>query len=440
MVTAAMRSAARIALLLAGACAAHAAAAATIDFDVNAAVGRTDNIARVPDGEQDATIRSVGLQLAVLHDARRLDADVVGDFTWMDYSGDVFSSELTGSGAGRLSLDFVPERLRWVVEDSFGQTRRDLFSVPTPLNRENVNYFATGPDLQFRLGASTSLLLGGRYARVDFEDSPADSQRMGGWLGAERTLSGAARLSLNTSVERIEPRNEVLVPSYDRTAAFLGYAVSGARTSISVNLGANRVRGGGLDESGALAQIEVGRDAGRRSRMTLRIGHELTDSGSVMGQQSSGELPMPGGGTDAMVQAAQPFTHNYAELSLLLNGRRTSVGFSGGWFDEDYVGGNAADRQRWALGANLSRVLTSRARVSAGLVYNASNFEAASTDNDDLSYNLALSVNLGRRLGIEVSGERYAFSSDLPSSDLDETRYWLRLRFGGGVDRTLSPR
>ena len=434
-----MISAGRRVLLVAGACLTGSAGAATIGYDMNAGVGRTDNIARVADDEQDATITSVGLQLAVLEDTRRFDADLVGDFTWMDYSGDVFSSELIGNANGRLAIDLFPERLRWTVQDNFGQTRRDLFSVPTPLNRENVNYFATGPDLQFRLGGATTLLLGGRYVRVDFEESPGDSRRTSGWLGAEREMSGTARLSLNVSAEHVKSLSDVAIPSYDRAAAYVGYALEGARTSFSFNVGGNRVKGGDLDDSGALARLELGRAAGQRSRLTLRLGHELTDSGSLMGQQADGELPMPGSGTDALIQAAQPYTRNYAELGWVITGRRTSVGVSGGWSDEDYAGSDNTDRQRLTAGLNVSRVLTSRIQARAALVYNTDDYEITAADNHDLSYNLALSVSLGRRLQAEISGERFTFASDLPSSDISETRYWLRLRFGEGIARALSP-
>jgi hypothetical protein len=413
--------------------------AATLEWEANAGVARSDNINRAVEDEQDAIITSVGLRFAVLQQTRRLNADVVGDVALLDYSSGDRSTQFSGNAAGRLSLGLIVDHLNWVIQDSFGQTRRDLFTVPSPVNIELVNSFSTGPDLRFAFGDSTSLLLGGRYTQVDYEYSPADSGRFGGWLGLERELSGGARVSLNASTEEVEARGEAktLMPSYDRSAAYLRYELAGARTSVALDAGADRISNNGLHDSGSLLRAELTRSVGALLKFSLRAGYELTDSGAVFGRQSTlGPLPMPTPGTaETLSQTPQPYTNKYVELGWSINGRRTSLGLSGGWFDEQYVSTGTADRQRWTTGVRGERQIGAHTRMHVGVLYNSSDFEGAGGNNHDLNYSAGLSWVLGR-LGVELAGERYTYASNLQVRDAKETRLWLRLGYGVRVTRS----
>jgi hypothetical protein len=342
------RSPARLAALLVGAFMTIKAAAATVEMEANAGFGRSDNLARTPQDEQDATLKSVGLDFSLLHATRRIDADLVGDLRLIDYSGNLYSSELTGSAAGRLSLGLVDESLRWIVEDSFGQTRRDVFSVPTPENREDVNFFSTGPDVRLRLGDAMSLLLGARYSRVDYESSPADAERTGGWIATERELANSARFGIHVTHERVDPRGGSATPTYDRSTAYLRYELAGSRTSVAIDIGANRVHGNELDEAGALLRMELARAVGRYSRVTFRAGEELTDSGSTLRPPAGGQLPPPSPGTDSLLQSVDPFTARYVELGWAITGRRTALALTAGWSRERCPAGTEAPHGRAA--------------------------------------------------------------------------------------------
>jgi hypothetical protein len=428
----------RLAMVIAGLCASSGAMAADAGFELSAAVGRTDNLTRATTDEQDATLASAGLGFSVLHETRRVTTDLFGELQFMEYGGDEYSSEVIGNAAGRVSLGLVQDRLRWVVEDNFGQTRRDLFSVPTPDNRENVNVFSTGPDLRLQMGSATSLVIGGRYSRVDYESADASSTRAGGWIAAERELPSGALVSLNVAGEQIDPEAASGVPEYDRTLAAVRFELEGARSSVTIDVGANRVKGGGIDDTGALLRFELARRIGRLSTISLSAGQELTDAGNSM-RLGEGQLSAPVVGTDSALQTAQPYTSRYAELAWTASGRFTSLGLSGGIIDEDYEGAAAPDRQLMALGLRGSRRLGARTEVSAGVAYNSSDFDVAASDNDDLTYTAAVSWRLGRRLRMEVSGEHYDYSSDVAGTDTSETRYWLRLRFGEAPARNFAP-
>ncbi|MDQ2639195.1 MAG: hypothetical protein M3Y79_01245 [Pseudomonadota bacterium] len=415
-------------LFCAAACVSPSAFSMSIDVEIGAGAGYSDNFTRASEGEQDSTLASLGTRLSLLHSTRRLEANVLGDLALTHYSGNEYSSELTGNAAARLDIGLIDNRLRWQVEDTFGQTRLDLFAVPSPENLEHVNYLSTGPDLRFGLGSATSLLLGIRYARVDYQESPADSQRASAWMAAERELSTAARLSMVVSAERIEPSEAAAIADYRREAAHLRYGHTGARTTLSLGAGGNRVQGGGFDETGAMLAIELVRALSTRSRLSLKAGRELTDSGSQLQPGSVEQVASPTAGSSALTQAPEPYTHTYVDAGWAVEGRRTALELSGGWSSEEYDG-VLPDRSRHTGRFSARRRVGQRTEVAATVTFNAYQFDGAGVDNEELLYNLSISHDLGRRIRLELAGDRAEYSSDGPAGEVQEMRYWLRIYY-----------
>lgn len=408
-----------------------AAAAAEVDILASAGVGYSDNIGRVDQNQNSTAIGVLGLRFGINEDRRRLGTQLRGDVEWLRYSDDAYSSEVAGEAFGRVRLGLVEERLNWVIEDSFGQARRDPFSAPSPDNREYVNYFATGPDWVLQLGSAANVRLSGRYAAADYETSPTDSRRYGGSLTLERQMSSASRIGLSASRQVIEPRNGATFDSYDRDSAYVSYTAEAARSALMIDAGVNRVRGGDIDSGGLLARIELSREIGAFSRLTLRLGNEFTDSGFAFGQSLAAPLPgVVGSGDAALLQEPSPYTSRHASLGWTSEGLRTSVGLSIGVADENYERSDVFDRQLYSAGLNVSRAVGVRTSFSAAIRYQRYDFEASDVaDNAELGYSLAFSWRPGRRVGIELSGERREFTSDGGAVDSDETRYWLRLTY-----------
>ena len=135
-------------------------------FSVSAGVTHTDNVGRVSANEESELIPEAGLQLWFTR-AGRLDADLAMDLRYLTYVDDTFDDELLGGLDGRLSFAFVPDRFMWVVEDNFGQSFIDPQAIETPGNRQNFNYFSTGPTLVLPLGTRMDLSISGRWSDVD---------------------------------------------------------------------------------------------------------------------------------------------------------------------------------------------------------------------------------------------------------------------------------
>jgi len=409
------------------------AASASTEVEAEVGLGSTNNIDRAPSG-RDETIASVGLRFSMVEQRRLLDLDVVGDFSWLDYLDDTFDSELVGAATGRARMQLLEDRIHWSIEDSFGQTRRDLFTPPSTNNRENINYFATGPDLRFPLGRATDILLWGRYGRVDYEFTPADTTRFSAGTSLERRVANAARVSIDVGTEQIEPDSSTTQSSYERNAAFLRYAVEGSRTTIVLDAGFNEIRGGGFDDSGAMLHLQFIRSIGSRSRWTLGLGRELTDAGSTL-RPVAGQIPSLVVATGSLSQNVLPFERHYVETDWTISGRVTSLSIRGTWGDENYEQGGTLDRQRVSLGLSLTRQLSARLSGNVGATYERNEFEDPFGENNALNAEAGLTWTLGRRLRAVLSTQYYTYSSDVVPGDVHETRYWLQFRYGAPVTR-----
>jgi hypothetical protein len=411
------------------------ASAATVEVVGELGVGRSDNIARVTDGEQGETITSVGLQLSVLHQSRRLSADITGDVAWLDYSSQVYDAGLVGSVGMALKLALVDDYLSWSVDDGFGQAQRDLYTAETPENQENINSFSTGPNLQLGFGGAMHLVAQARYAFVAYEKSSLDSRRISGLLGLGRELSDTGRVGLNFSSERVEAGGDALhFPSYSRSEVYLQYRARGARTTASLDFGGSYLSQPARNGSGLLVRFDLLRQVGL-STISFKGGREYTDSGDLLQQGGSGPLPAANQSSYSLAQTADPFVSEHVEFRWTIEGRRTSLGLAASLFDENYVGGGSLDRQRNSLGVSASRDIGPRVRANANFGFTKNDFKASAGDNDETSATLGLSWQVGRRLSLEFSGRRAEFSSDIVGLGSKETRYWLRVSYGDRITR-----
>jgi hypothetical protein len=401
--------------------------AAGFDYGAELGVGHSDNIRRVPDHEEDETIGSAAVDFSYREKTSKLFADVAGDATFLDYFNNTFASEVVGELAGTVDIAFVPERFVWIFEDNFGQVRTDPFAPVTPANRENINYFTTGPDFTMHFGAETGLRLSGRYSNINYETTPADSTRYLGSATFFRQLSSASEVSLNASRERID-FDAAASPDYDRDELYARYDIKGARTTLGVDLGYARVDRTASDDSSWLGRVNATRRMSPSSTVTLTFGHEFSDSGQAFRQEQAGA----GGGlaSETGRQTPNPFTSEYVTLGWDFARQRTTFGVHATYRDESYVATAALDDTRTILDAFVSRDLSPELRVLLGFTYGKNDFKQVGADFDESEVRANLSWRLGRKLWLAVDLEHFKRSSDVPTGEYAETRGWLRLRYG----------
>jgi len=418
--------------------AATVVSAANVAYDASLGMGHSDNIRRTSTNEVDENIAAAELHFSLDQHSSRLQADAIGNFSYAEYLEDTFDSELLGNFAGNARFGFVPQRVEWVVSDNFGQVLGDPFSPLTPDNRENINFFSTGPDLTAAFGSRTRLRFGARYSLTNYEDRPLDSDSLSGELSLLRQLSGASTVSVHARQQQVEYDQAALNADYDQFDAFGRYDISGARTDLSVDLGYTQIdRDAAVDtEDSLLFRLDAARRLTASSTATLTAGREFANSGSAFSADQAGNII----GLDAVPgrQTPQPFTNDYATLGWRFARNRTGVSVSAGWSNRVYEDATALEQTLTTVGVQFRRDLSSRSTLTLNGAYASGDFETQG-DYEDISARAALRWRLSSTLALDATVAHFRRSSDVPAGDYTENQIWLSLAYTHGTPRTALP-
>lgn len=419
--------------LFAGLAISTLAAAQETQFAVSAGVAYTDNIERVSTDKQSEYIPQAGLQLGITREGR-LEMDLSADMQYRGYSDNTYDDELVGGLNGRLSYAFVPDRFEWMVENNLGQSFIDPRDVETPDNRQNLNYFTTGPTFMMTLGSRTNLSLSGRWSDVDYEDSELDSQRLVGALQLSRALSDTSSLALDVSAQRVEFDQSPPNSDYDLQTLSAVYRIQGARTTLALTGGVTSLHDMGETSDGPLADLTLTRELGARSTLTLNAGTRFYDAADSFRRERGFEDIVLG--NEDVVPAQDAFQQDYAFVRWDLAGNRTTLQLSADWSKDDRE--VESDLNRKAYGADL--VLTRRMgpRTTATLFgrFAHEDYDSGSDEFDEWTAGAGLDWDLSDNIAIGIRAERFEGSGDTSAGpdtrDYDENRFTVTFTYSPG--------
>jgi hypothetical protein len=422
---------------VAGACATTASAELTYTVDVGA--GHSDNITRVPDDEISESMAAAGLTLEWQESRRRLVADVSIDADYVHYLDDTYDGEIVGGLDGTLDFSLIPERLRWVVQDSFGQQSTDPFSPQTPDTRENVNYFTTGPTLEFLLGRQLARVYG-LYSMTDYERSSFDSDRLVGGFNIGRSSPGGRGFAINGVTEQVTFK-EAALTDFDRHSLYGSYSIEGSRTEISAEAGYTWLElEDGTKSGDPRFQLQVARELNSSSTLRLRAGTQLTDSSEALRASfgtGAGGGGAPLGGSGGVSAASDPFRNRFGGLTWDFNKHRTSLSLGIDYSDDTYETQSQLDRNRVSYRASVGRQLTSRLSIGIDGTLSDEEVEFTGNTNETLDYGASLDWQLGPTMGLrlELDHSERATDGATNTGEYSENRVWLSFVFRNGTGR-----
>jgi hypothetical protein len=393
---------------------ASAAQADGFNFGVDAGIGESDNINLTQTDKVSQTMAIADFDFTSKEKGSRLDEDIVGDFTYLDFLQHAYGGELLGRMDGSLRYALVPESLTWTLEDNWGQAQLSPFSPLVPTNQENVNYLSTGPDWYAHLGSTNFMDVGARYSRADYTVTPISNDRLLGSLQLGHEISASSSLSLNVSVERVLYENTTLNTNYDLGNAYVRYELHGSRTDFSVNLGVNRVTQDGLSDTGLSTQLELKRKISDAASITITGGRELTDASAGFNSLQSSNAVNAVNVNSVVTNApaaitSDIFLRDYVVAAWNYERHRTTLGLSARWEKDDYVNQSQYDGTRTRLDINVERQLTHALSAQVfGNVYQSRYdhdlfvvTDTGYTEEDGL-YGLSLALREGRGLEIRL--------------------------------------
>lgn len=410
-------------------CCAGVAQAQEVDLGLTIGGYHTDNIRRTSAGEESQTVGELGLRLGVARDTGRLNANIDANLAYRDYFDNAYDADLQGGFNGTVVYWFLPERLSWEFQDNYARALIDPRSVDTPGNQQNTNYFTTGPDLRLPIGDRTSVLIGGRWSDVYYEDTAAGSNRLLGTLGIERRLSERSAVSLHGTAERVEFDDRAVSSDYDRQSGYLEYAARGARTTLSVRGGVTALHDFGETTNGPLVALTLERQMSARTTLRLNVGTELTDSADAM-RRDQGFGPIVVDGERPIATAGQ-YQSDYASLGWTLEGVRTTLDLTADLRSEDYERDDTLNRD--STGATVSLVRRLGTRLSWRLYggWTRQDFDTSDVRFDEWNAGTGFDWLFSETVGITLTGERFEGSGDsllgADQRDFTENRVTVRL-------------
>jgi hypothetical protein len=389
-----------------GATPGQTARAQTLTYGADVGIGESDNVTLVDTNKVSQTMAIADLDFDLKDQSRRFDVDAKGNFSYIDYLQNAYSNQLLGRFDGRADFALIPERVTWVLTESFGQAQIDPFVAAVPTNLENINYVATGPDVVLRFGPTLFLDLSARYAKTSYQTDPFDSNVITGSAAFGRALSAQSSISINASFERALFENTTINSDFDRSSVYAHYEIEGARTTLTANLGATKVDQDSGSFTGPNAKVQVLRKLSSVSTLTFTVGRDITDGSTAFSNLQSGAI----GGivTGPAVVSQNNYSVTYGSIGWNYVRNRTTFGISGTWEKDSYDGAPLLDVTRSSGEFRIERRLTSV--LTGQLLGRLYRNEYANTDFSETDGLIggALAFHAGRGLEIKL---RYDHSS-----------------------------
>lgn len=333
---------------------------------VTEGIGETDNVFLTPNDKQSQTLSNTEIDFGYRRTGTALSANLTGDFDYLDYLQGAFGGQFTGRFDGQGALSLWGDRLKWVVEDDYGETQLNPYVPATPGNLEDTNLLLTGPDLTLRPADQTVLRFGARYALSTYQTSPLDGWRSLETAAIEQELSSSSNVSLNADLMQLHFDNTTLNPDYDNNRFYARYSAVGARTQIAVSAGVAQSDDGGAWQTTPYGLLDATRQLTPEMSLNLSAGRQLTDAAGAFGSLRAGAA---GGITVAPVALTMDsYINNYVSGGWRFQGDRTTMAITARWERDTY---NLADVQdvtvedlELSLARQLSSVLTAEATGS----------------------------------------------------------------------------
>ncbi len=404
-----------------------------LEWSVTSALGHTDNATRVDTDPISDTTGSVGGTINLAREGSRVNATLRANGDYLSYFDDTYDNEFLGSAAATIRVGLVGDALTWSLDNTFGQTTTNEIAASTPDNRGNVNVVSTGPDLRLPIGSATDLLVRGRYENSSYQDATnVDSHTWTGGAAVVRRVSPAVTWSFNADTSHVVYTDS----SYNEQEVFAQLQATGARQTLTVDLGVNFLDQGGQTDQTSLVRVNWTRRLTPSWTLALDAGSEYLNAAE---QFAAGVSGVPDGtalgGTQDVILTDQAKREDSAGLSLAFEGPRTTLYVSSDASreripDSDSTDPDSAslDRDTWSVGAGASRRLTQSLQAFIETSYEKRDFRGSNEDDKTSTVTTGLDWQLGRVLflGVEGGMERRSGNTGF---GYDETVYQASLSY-----------
>jgi hypothetical protein len=413
----------------------EAAAPAGIQFGARLGANYSDNYLHSATDEIDTTVGVAGLEVGGSKKTGKLQFSAYGDVEYEEPLENSLEADVVGRMAATGDYQIVPETLDVVAAGLFTQVRPDLFRPESVKNREDVVSLAVGPVARLRLGDFLGAQIQARYTSSDYSLRALDNETTGGELvvghdGARESFLGIGAGYYDvTYKEKLDPS----AVDYTRQQAFARFDTSGARTTIRLDVGYEKVEGDAGDASGPLV----------RANLTRRLSPSLE---AYLGYTS--EFPVSDNATivppgavvpdDESVLTAAPRRSRFGSLGIAYARSRTQADLSYMHSVEEGVLATVGERTWQAMRGSVTRNFTATTFGTVFAVRTKEELRGLSPfpiEATETTYGGEFEVLFGRKLSLVLYGQKKDRNSQLIIDRYNELTAGVYVRYGR-VDTT----
>lgn len=398
----------------------NALTAAEIEAELRAGYSVSDNIYRDENVEIEEDLVTGGFSFDLTEHTRRLTAAIRSKFDYLNYKDDTFEEEWVGGVEALVKITVVDERLIWTFQDNYGQRLSDPLGTPNPGNRENVNFFTTGPNLRAPFASRGFFGAEGRYSLITYEDTPTDNNRLAGLVQIGRRMNADADISLNVAAERVEFEDTELWDPYDIREAFIRYEKFGQRDTVSIDVGYTDVETAANEADGYLLRLDWKRTISQAATFQFGGGSKYSSEGDIfrLAQGNARKI----GNTEDISGDATPYRSHYVYSRYSLNGERTRISFAVEWTIDDYAFVSALDRDvvtgEFFIERDVSKSIFANINIEIG----NREYSFIEQNYDDLIVKAALGYRYSSALNVQLGYLHYKRDSDIEFGSFTESR------------------
>lgn len=412
---------------LAAVCLAVPVGASAVSGGLTARAGGlyTDNLTLTEDDQIEEWVGVGAVGFWVDHDGPGLRANATGELEYRNYNGQysdetLFSMNAVGEGI------ISRERVSWWLEDYFRQAAVDPFVPPTPDNRQDANFFSTGPEAKWRLAPVHSLIAGARYNQYYFSKSVLDSLRPSAYAKWLYDFSPRTDISLNVAAMGVDYSNQRVNENYQRADATVELKRDMVTGSLELEGGFSRIdrdRSDNID--GHIARFLWEYELNSVSEVSLFAVSQYTDVGQDIYRSAE-----RGGAVSLLNEQliSDIYQVNSGELTYRRHRGLSRLRLSGQWREENYDTASLDRERQRAFGEfrwGLSRLTTAGVRAW----YRKDDYRVGDRKDRDSFIALLLDWRLSRSLYLNFELSRRERNSNVVDASFTENRGLLMLRY-----------
>jgi Putative beta-barrel porin 2 len=408
------------------------------DFGVGYSLTHETNIGRVETSPRAEWTEALMGGFSYLENTADVSARVLAQMERRHFVRHVYGDDTNGFLDGAAVWTILPRQLAWTVEDTYRQVLLDITAPDTPTNRTKSNALSTGPDFTVPLSSSNLVVIGGRYGRLDIQNSINDNKRRSAYVRGLHVLSTQATLSLNYEAGRayFEPGAQVFA-SILREDWFARYETHFSANSAVIDLGTSRVtRYGGQSLNGRrFARLTLTEAFSSQSVLRMALSDQYSDTYTDMikGVTSSTAPTDTGAGGPHGPDFANGDVYRLRRGDLAYTNNDGRFGYTlqayGRRFDFEILPQDFHEeggRFVWTW------VYSGAMRFIASTDYTKRTFDSFDREDKDRALSASVVFRLNRNLTITTEGARIERRSTVPFNSFVDNRVMLLLGYSTG--------